>query len=299
MGNNKRALVISYFPRSIRYEGIRKIALSRYRKLEKQGFQPTLIVPIKGDVPKNISHIYMFTKPPLLGFIFIIIKMMITVSRLQDKSITICCLENSLATPFMTVWLRLTRFRGNIVTHFLCPIQSAGEISKNLFRYKERQMITHLFLNNFVLAWISSLFMDKNIKFIVGSRYQKEQLEKFGIKAKVTNPYQISKVNKNTKKFLAPEKVGYLGHFSSIKGVDLLILAFEKSTEDIPNLELHIAWSGLGGESKKIIKMINQQEHKNRIKLHGIVNPIKFIQHLDLLVLPYKLNSVPIPPAVL
>ncbi len=36
-----------------------------------------------------------------------------------------------------------------------------------------------------------------------------------------------------------------------------------------------------------------------RVFMHGIVDPAEFLNQIDLLVLPYKLNSVPIPPAVL
>lgn len=293
-------LVFCPFPRSIRYEGIRRVATACYQKLLRDGRKPMLVVPVAGDVPVEYLHISMKEHNSLGSWLLIPIRMLLFMVRLKKHIKHYILLENSPALPLLTIATRLIRYNGRVSSHFLCPVLNTRDVLKAFTSYPRRQILVHLLLNNHLLASISTLLLPKTGFYFVGSAYQKLQLEGYGVRSSTVNPYlhSIVKFTRPAHHKNKPFIIGYLGHFSSIKGVDLLIQAFD-DLQTSESLELHIAWSGLGGDKHKITDKIERLYSKNKIHQHGLVKPSEFLAHLDLLVLPYRLNSVPIPPAVL
>ncbi|MBU0650206.1 glycosyltransferase, partial [Patescibacteria group bacterium] len=296
-------LIIAPFPRSIKYEGIKQVALGYYHRYENINLKPLLVVPMCGDVPPGYKYHCVLKRKSFFGSLLIFIRMACFIYKCRESTKTIVILENSLATPFLTIFTRSLNYEGMLVVHFLCPVLVASEVFKVLVAYREKQIMLHLLLNNFFFAKLSSLLLSRNGNYFVGSNFQKVQLEKYGIRSKVINPYANGNSNKAVKHSSRSSRksfrLGYLGHFSGIKGVDLLINAFNNLSEEIEYLELFIAWSGLGGEREKVTNMIRNSKNFGRIFQYGIVKPLDFLCDIDLLVLPYKINSVPIPPAVL
>ncbi len=86
-----------------------------------------------------------------------------------------------------------------------------------------------------------------------------------------------------------PLRVGYLGHFNASKGVDLLVQAMPRVVREHPDIELHLAWSGSGGDHPRILRAIDSLGLATRTTVTDCrVDVPSFLGGLDVLVLPYR-----------
>ena len=301
--SSKMVLIVAFFPGSIRYEGIRRVALSAYDRFANEKKKPTLLVPYKGDVPDSYSSFFLsenkgFSK--IISALILYLRMLATIYKSKDLYDEFYCIESNPASAFTTIFLRLICRKQNSSVFFLSPIIEFNTFLKVFLTYKDFQMPLHYLFGNRLLAIFCRLFLSDTGRYYVGSDYQKEQLLKLGLDSKVIDTYgAVSPKSKNRKKS-GPIVIGYLGHFSTIKGVDVLISCFKEVLDLGFDVHLSIAWSGKGNCSDRISSLLSPDVFpSDRLTVTGIVEPESFFQKIDLLVLPYLATSVPIPPAVL
>ena len=189
---------------------------------------------------------------------------------------------------------------GHVVTVVMSPFQHLRSLFTVPF---SKQYFAHCLAKNWL--W-SKLVKFRGHRYIVSTQYQLEQLVIAGIdRRKVhVSPYgtAITPANKKAARdvygFGDKFVVGYLGHFSPIKGVPLLIEAFSRMPGK--NTALALAWSGKGEEKNKVSRLIDQKRREgNEIMSFGEVDRSLFLAAVDVVVLPYTCSSIPHIPLVL
>jgi glycosyltransferase involved in cell wall biosynthesis len=127
-------------------------------------------------------------------------------------------------------------------------------------------------------------------RYVVSTATQKADLLRIGYP-----PERVRVIPNCTDTAVAPSarhgagRIGYLGHFNASKGVDLLVRAMPLVRRTHPGVELHLAWSGSGGDYRRIARAIEHCEPGGRATVtKGRVDVPNFLASLDVLVLPYR-----------
>jgi glycosyltransferase involved in cell wall biosynthesis len=158
--------------------------------------------------------------------------------------------------------------------------------------------LSRIFINNSLLAKFTRFSC---FKYVVSSRYQKNQLLSLGYPEKKvivipnlvdTKKYDKCDAVKIKNRFGFSNKIiiGYIGHFTHNKGVELLVKAFPYMLKKFPNSRLVLAWSELDSGKKEIKKLIKKEGLKNKSILLGKIDVPKFLSTIDVLVLPYRVT---------
>lgn len=157
------------------------------------------------------------------------------------------------------------------------------------------QTLFHFFAKNSLLA---RLYDYSNRRFIVSSKYQANQLKKLGahniFKLPVVGVSRATEVpNKQEARRLLgwPDGfiVGYLGHFSRAKGVEILIEAVEKI---VPRCMLALAYSGKGQLTNRANVRLQRLRQLGVLLEHNFVDKLIFLAACDVVILPYITSSV-------
>ncbi|MCA9416979.1 MAG: glycosyltransferase family 4 protein [Candidatus Omnitrophica bacterium] len=293
----KPILLSFYFPRSIEVEGAGALFDSLARVLAAHDFEVTVHAPLDGgrDVPYQIVNYHHQGRLSHNDYL----------RNLEDLGKSFPSLLVALASPASFAWTRgALREHPNAIYYFGSPLQDLGDIFHPPFSV---QYFKHWIAKNRLLA----RFGKPQVEIcLVGTRFQKAQLVKLGVPEDSVHvlPLAISRERiqhldreEMRREFSLPEGplVGYLGHFSPIKGVPVLIRAFERALEQRNDLHLAIAWSGKGEESEKVRKMLEKDSIRERVHLTGVVDPYRFLAAMDLVCLPFVHSSFPHMPLVL
>lgn len=108
----------------------------------------------------------------------------------------------------------------------------------------------------------------------------------------LTNPVNpnVYSVNKNIFGIRTNKIVAYIGRISELKGIDILLRAFEQVRNSFPDAELHIAGDG---DKTEYLKKYIEQDH-NYVIYHGTVSdPGEMYKSADVVVLPSLSDSFP------
>jgi glycosyltransferase involved in cell wall biosynthesis len=84
-------------------------------------------------------------------------------------------------------------------------------------------------------------------------------------------------------------RVGWIGHYHHVKGVDVLLDAFARIVRRRPEARLILAWSGIG-DRRSVESRIESLGLGEWVIRLGRVNVSEFFSDLDLLALPYRLT---------
>jgi len=159
-----------------------------------------------------------------------------------------------------------------------------GSVSPDLIPIIKKAKFKSLFLSifdgNLCKFWESpfSRIAYKTIKnkismVFVQTNYQKKLASKFFQNIKILPPL-IPKIKHTNAKPNKTPIILFMSHLSKYKGIYVLLKAFKKVIEKIPNAKLVIADSGLGPDRKRIEKYISRAGFSNVI-FKGLVNPIE------------------------
>ncbi len=192
----------------------------------------------------------------------------------------------------------------HVLRIFGSPCQSWTELFRPPF---SRQYTMHCAAKNTLLARAAP---PRGRRFVVGTHYQKAQLEGLGIDGSAVHviPLGIERSGTpDTTKEKARRAYGfgdgpliaYLGHFSPIKGVPILVNAFRELSSKLPEAHLAVATSGKGAESARVQRMLQAPELEGRVTLLGIVEARQFLRAADVAVLPFVHSSFPHFPLVM
>jgi glycosyltransferase involved in cell wall biosynthesis len=83
--------------------------------------------------------------------------------------------------------------------------------------------------------------------------------------------------------------VTYIGHYNHVKGVDVLIRAFQTVAPRLPDLRLILAWSGIGA-NHRVKQLLADRALEGRVSQLGQVRVPDLLSASDVVVLPYRLT---------
>jgi glycosyltransferase involved in cell wall biosynthesis len=290
-------LFSSYFPRSMKLEGGTALIDAVARGLVSTGLQVTVHAPLEASSSLPYGVIDYHAGGHLSYFAYLR-----HLEELGESFRTVLALDHSPATALFSG--RALRRHPNAMHYFVSPCQALGEIFKPPYSV---QYLKHWLGKNAVLGYLGA---PKGRTSIVATEFQRRQLCAMGVPEGqvAVIPYGIMedrsrKVPRRQAREtygLPPGPViGYMGHFSPIKGVPVLVEAFRRLHPKVAGSHLALAWSGKGAESKKVQRMIRDPGIADAVSLLGVVDPGAFLSSLDVCVLPYVHSSTPHFPLVM
>lgn len=154
-----------------------------------------------------------------------------------------------------------------------------------------------LLVNNAAVARLSGF---RAAHYVVASAFQAAELAAAGAPPErittIPNLFDWARLTKDDPVDgqlgeLPPDRprIGYIGHFNHVKGVDLLVRALPEIGARYPDARLILAWSGLG-DARPIQQAIAQTGLADRVTILGRVAVGSFLSRCDVCVLPYRLT---------
>jgi len=292
-----RVLVALFFWRSLDLEGGTGLVAAVLAALRKQGHIVTLLLPTDaGKIPDDGATIT-YARRSRLGTVWSYLRRLREASRQVDG---VLLLENNpsfhlLMSPFLA---RQTP----TAVHLSSPTVGASILNLGL----RRQVVSHWIAKSRWLASVLGRLLGFHFPlYVVSTAFQHDELLQFGCPPEriAILPFGIDPDTFQpppTKVVRAGHLiVGYVGHFSPIKGVPDLVEAFNRLVECRPAVELHLAWSGKGADAKAVHRLVSECPRPERIKLFGRVDVAGFMREIDVIVLPFRSASIPHLPLVL
>ncbi|HEX9801052.1 MAG TPA: glycosyltransferase family 4 protein [Thermoanaerobaculia bacterium] len=290
-------LVALFFWRSLELEGGSGLIASVVRELRARGFAIHLLLPSRPESLDEDVRVTVYGRRQRIRTWW---SYAIRLREECRRAGAVILLENN---PLWHLAMAPLLARGTpTAVHISSPA-----IDARVFRHGFRkQYLAHWLGKSKLLARILALFVGfRATRYVVSTEHQARQLEGLGCPAK---SIEVQPFGVDTERFRprpAPARdagslvVGYLGHFSPIKGVPTLLGAFESAALVREGIRLRLAWSGKGQEADEVRSMLAASEHRDRIELLGRVDVPEFLSGLDVVVLPFRSESIPHLPLVL
>ncbi len=155
--------------------------------------------------------------------------------------------------------------------------------------------IPRLLINNRLVA---GLARHHAAHYVVSSKYQEQELVGLGVQPnrirRLPNRLPRDKLTRSTRVtsragFPDGRLLTYVGHYNHVKGVDVLVRAFEKLAPGYPDLKLILAWSGLGA-NRRIEQWRRESGLNDRLVQMGRVCVPDLLAASDVVALPYRLT---------
>lgn len=296
-GRGTRILVTLFFWRSLDLEGGAGLVASVVRALAKAGHSVVLLLPGRPSWLSPEVECVSFLGRTALGTCLRYLRLL---RRHGAEVDAVLLLENNpMSHLLMSPWLPAAR---PTWVHISSPLVGAEVLGLGL----RRQYLAHWLGKSKGLARILAALVGFRFPhYVVSTEFQRAELRRLGCPAARTEalPFGVDPALFPPREpALRPPGelvVGYLGHFSPIKGVEDLIEAFERAARGRPGLKLRLAWSGKGGEARRVLARIETSPLRGRIDLLGRVDVAEFLSDLDVVCLPFRSGSIPHPPLVL
>ena len=295
-GPGRRILVAIFFWRALDLEGGAGLVSGIVSALERQGHAVSLLLP---TAPQSVPDHLSVTTYLAGGRVATLRRYFRQLRQASANVDAVLLLENNptfhlLASPFLA---RTTP----TAIHLSSPTVGAEILALGL----RRQYIAHwLGKSRLVARILGRLFGFRFPLYLVSTEHQKDELQRFG-----SPPERVEVVpfGVDPSAFQPSERtretiglvVGYVGHFSPIKGVPDLVAAFNSLTGSRSGLELRLAWSGKGADAAATMRQIESSPSQDGIQLLGRVDVAEFMRQVDVVVLPFRSGSIPHLPLVL
>ncbi len=287
----KTVLISTFFPRSVQLEGGAAILVSLARGLAARGALTTVHAPF-GEASHEGFELADYQVQGLASYPAYLRDL---TERAPHHDIVIL-VDHSPATFLSTG--RILGRHPRVVHYFGSPYQPFREILRPPYSW---QYLRHWLLKNGLLA---RLGVRRDRLCVVGSRYQSDQLRRLGVPAELIAvvPHGVDETRCQRREQTDAREacglpggplVGYLGHFSPIKGVPVLVEAFSRLLKMRPEARLALAWSGKGDEEHRVRRRIECSDLCGHVHLLNVVDPGAFFSALDVCVFPYVHSSTP------
>lgn len=227
---------------------------------------------------------------------FLTLKLLLKIIKISNKFDII---QLHLPTPAFSIiadFIKIITFNKKIIVVYEGHLLSLKlkDFINNLKTDFKFYFIRYLINNKF----ISFLSLKKCSKYIVSTKFQKNELLSLGYKENrisiLPNSTDIEKFTptiEGLKEFdelpIKNNLLLYIGHFWDTKGVIDLIQAFNIIQKKNNHIKLVLAWSGLGN-FEPINNLINKYNLDNKIIILGKVKVQNLIARTKLLILPYR-----------
>jgi glycosyltransferase involved in cell wall biosynthesis len=206
----------------------------------------------------------------------------------------------NLPTPSFGVLANILQARSGrpVVVGFEAHLPNPLDIFRRSYvRAAPRFYLPRLLINNRLLAGLGGFAA---AHYVVASQYQVNELVSLGAPAdrvsaipNLFDAVRLAGVGGRQPTSERPgrgcARIGYVGHFNHVKGVDLLVRALPFIREAHPNARLALAWSGLG-DAGPVRRAIAEAGVSEQVELVGRVSVAAFLAECDVCVLPYRLT---------
>lgn len=300
LAHRPRALVAIFFWRSLDLEGGASILSGSVEAFRKANVDTTLLLPTTDSAPPSGVNVVTYMGANRAETLANYIREIRRLSREVDRVFVI---DNNptfhlLTAPFLSRAARSVAFLGS------------PAVSRDILRGGiKRQFIFHLMGKSAFLCTLLGRTVGFPLsQYFVATEFQRRQLEEFGCDAAKVQlapsgpaPDLVARARdlKDRATREGPLHLGYLGHFSPIKGVADLVRSFNAVVRHGVNATLSLAWSGKGAEAKSVLAEIDRCPEPDRIERLGRVDVVDFLTSVDAVVLPYRSYSLPHLPEVI
>jgi glycosyltransferase involved in cell wall biosynthesis len=207
-------------------------------------------------------------------------------------------IQLNLPTPAFSIYADLlqTLVRVPVIVSYEAHLVSARDLLRlDYLRAAPDFYLPRMLINNPVVARLTAR---RAAGYMVSSQYQQAELVSLGIVPE--RIYLIPPVLPLDKLAHAPREAGraalpagrlvtYIGHYNHVKGVDVLIRAFQTVAPRLPDLRLILAWSGIGA-NHRVKQLLADRALEGRVSQLGQVRVPDLLSASDVVVLPYRLT---------
>jgi glycosyltransferase involved in cell wall biosynthesis len=265
------------------------------RGLVRRGHEVDLVAPF--DVTGLLDRDLVVLDGGPRGLVPAARSMLGTVPRLIQAARGCDLVHLALPTPAFGWLADLVQIRAGVPTiaSFEGHLAHAGQFLRVLRHpVSVRSYLPLCGVNNRLFGRISFHRCDA---YIVGSDYQRDELVALGYPpdriAVLPNVVEDGKLGTCEPRLarrllrlpLDRPIVGYVGHFTDVKGVDVLADAFRTVAESVPDAMLALAWSGQGDDALIRRRLAGLED---RVIWLSKVHVGTFLCALDVLALPYR-----------
>ncbi len=289
-----RIALASIHPRPLsgQIEGLVGLA----QALQRAGHIVTMVSPFPSDRLLGADRLTLASQPQriLLDQPRRIARVLTTLKRLDDQ---VDVIQLNLPTPAFSMfsdWLQ-TLVRVPVVVGYEAHLVSVRDlIHRNYVRQAPAFYLPRLLINNWLVARMA---LQRAACYVVNSRFQREELVRLGVpgdRIKILAPVlPCDKLARGsgTRRALLPAGriITYVGHYNHVKGVDILVRAFQMLAPRLPDLHLALAWSGIGS-NPMLERLLRDPVLQDRVHHLGHVAVPDLFSASDLVVLPYRMT---------
>ncbi len=279
----RKVLLGCYFTRSVELEGVGSLLRELCASMTQWGYTLRTLSPVGGRISEHVEQAIHY-RPGPLG----IVRYRDELRRHSAWADAVILIENNPNMAFASTASQCPR----TWCVFLTPLQ-------NLRLFKEmglgRQAWLHTVGKHELFSRLGN-WIDK--RCIVSSDYQARQLRRLGARdVQVVRLSGVGALREVPSRSEARRRlnwderpvVGYLGHFSRAKGVDVLVEAFCRHDCEAV---LALAHSGKGRLTSLAQSKLDELTALSKVRMEGVVDPLTFLSACDVVALPYITSSI-------
>ncbi len=278
-------------PLSGQIEGLVGLA----QALERAGHVVTIVSPFSSEALLGADRLALATQPQRIMFdqprrIAHVLRTLRRVARQVDV------IQLNLPTPAFSMFADLlhTLVRVPVVVGYEAHLLKVRGLPINYVRQAPAFYLPRLLVNNRLIARMA---LQRAACYLVNSRFQREELAGLGVpreRIQIIPPVlPCDKLRRGADEMRAMFPPGrlitYIGHYNHVKGVDVLVGAFQMLAPRLPDLHLALAWSGIGSRSV-LEQLLSDPALQDRVHHLGRVAVPDLFNASDLIVLPYRMT---------
>ena len=207
-------------------------------------------------------------------------------------------IQLNLPTPAFSIYADLlqTLVRVPVLVGYEAHLVDARDLFRfDCLRAAPDFYLPRLLINNHLVA---RLTLRRAAGYVVSSQYQKTELISLGVAPE--HIHLLPPILPRDKLMRAPHEtmraalpagrlVTFVGHYNHVKGVDVLIRAFQALAPRAPEARLVLAWSGVGS-NRRVAQLLADRALAGRVIQLGQVRVPDLLSGSDVVVLPYRLT---------
>lgn len=217
--------------------------------------------------------------------------------RLRRLAPTVDVIQLNLPTPAFSMFADLLQMsvRVPVVVGYEAHLVSARRLLESKCLFQDPGFyLPRLVVNNRLVA---RLTVHLARCCIVNTQYQKDELitlnispERVHVLPPVLPSDKWERGTDEMRSLFPPGRIiTYIGHYNHVKGVDVLLRAFQTLAPRFPDLHLALAWSGVGS-IHPLEPLLSDPGLRGRVYSLGLVRVPDLMAVSDLVVLPYRLT---------
>ena len=207
-------------------------------------------------------------------------------------------IQLNLPTPAFSIYADLlqTLVRVPVLVGYEAHLVAARDLFRfGCLRAAPDFYLPRLLINNHLVA---RLTLCRAAGYVVNSQCQKTELISLGVAPEHIHslppilPHdKLMRTQRETTRNTLPagRLVTFVGHYNHVKGVDVLILAFQMLAPRVPDAQLVLAWSGVGS-NRRAAQLLADRALEGRAVQLGQVRVPDLLSASDVVVLPYRLT---------